>query len=233
MRVMTTGSGTPPGGAEEQPPRAEEASPRREGPAGDRPDSAGGPFRDRGGLATDSTGRSCARPGCPGTARATLRFGYGTRQVVLGPLAVAATPHSYDLCTAHAERTSPPRGWSLADRRGRDASAPDAGGPSPPSGPDQPADRAPAEAAAHGAPAERDFPRPETVAVLAAALNGGSGPTPDDDPGAVRLPELSPARPPGPVLAQRGPVVAPDPVGVTADAPADGPGSGEARARDW
>jgi hypothetical protein len=32
---------------------------------------------------------------------------------VLGPLAMYAEPHTYDLCSAHAERLTAPRGWEV------------------------------------------------------------------------------------------------------------------------
>jgi hypothetical protein len=32
---------------------------------------------------------------------------------VLGPLAVYAEPHCYDLCSEHAERLTAPRGWEV------------------------------------------------------------------------------------------------------------------------
>lgn len=38
---------------------------------------------------------------------------YADQTVVLGPLAVLAEPHTYDLCADHAGRLTPPRGWDL------------------------------------------------------------------------------------------------------------------------
>lgn len=32
---------------------------------------------------------------------------------MLGPLATAAEPHTYDLCAPHSQRLSAPRGWSV------------------------------------------------------------------------------------------------------------------------
>jgi hypothetical protein len=32
---------------------------------------------------------------------------------VVGPLAVSAEPHTYDLCEAHAMRLTAPKGWDL------------------------------------------------------------------------------------------------------------------------
>ena len=38
---------------------------------------------------------------------------YSDSTAVLGPLATFAEPHCYDLCTAHAERLTVPRGWEV------------------------------------------------------------------------------------------------------------------------
>lgn len=57
--------------------------------------------------------RVCSRPGCTGTATATLTYDYAGSTAVLGPLAVYAEPHSYDLCDGHAERLTAPRGWDV------------------------------------------------------------------------------------------------------------------------
>ncbi len=57
---------------------------------------------------------------------ATLTYVYGDQTAVLGPLATFAEPHSYDLCVAHAETLSAPRGWEVV----RLAPDPAAAGPS-------------------------------------------------------------------------------------------------------
>lgn len=57
--------------------------------------------------------RPCSRVACQKTAVATLTFVYDDAMAVLGPLSVSAEPHSYDLCSAHAERTSAPEGWQI------------------------------------------------------------------------------------------------------------------------
>jgi hypothetical protein len=57
--------------------------------------------------------RRCSRAGCSGPALATLTYVYADSTVVLGPLATFAEPHSYDLCAAHAERLTAPRGWEV------------------------------------------------------------------------------------------------------------------------
>lgn len=38
---------------------------------------------------------------------------YADQTAVLGPLALFAEPHAYDLCEAHSERLSAPRGWEV------------------------------------------------------------------------------------------------------------------------
>ena len=57
--------------------------------------------------------RRCSRVGCAQSAVATLTYVYQDQVAVLGPLATYAEPHTYDLCTAHAERMSAPQGWSV------------------------------------------------------------------------------------------------------------------------
>lgn len=44
---------------------------------------------------------------------ATLTYVYADQTAVLGPLATFAEPHAYDLCEAHSERLSAPRGWEV------------------------------------------------------------------------------------------------------------------------
>ncbi len=43
----------------------------------------------------------------------TLTYVYADSTAVLGPLASHAEPHCYDLCSAHAERLTAPRGWEV------------------------------------------------------------------------------------------------------------------------
>lgn len=43
----------------------------------------------------------------------TLTYVYSDQTAVLGPLAIHAEPHAYDLCEQHAERLSAPRGWEV------------------------------------------------------------------------------------------------------------------------
>ena len=57
--------------------------------------------------------RPCSRVACQAPAVATLTFDYSDALAVLGPLAVAKSPHSFDLCQRHAQLTSVPTGWSL------------------------------------------------------------------------------------------------------------------------
>lgn len=44
---------------------------------------------------------------------ATLTFAYADSTAVVGPLATAAEPHSYDLCADHALGLRAPRGWEV------------------------------------------------------------------------------------------------------------------------
>ena len=65
--------------------------------------------------------RRCARPGCGQSADTTLSFDYSSRQVWLDDLAAVDSPANHDLCRRHADRTQPPKGWALRDRRSEPA----------------------------------------------------------------------------------------------------------------
>ena len=69
--------------------------------------------------------RRCCRPGCPQYAVATLTFVYSDSTAVVGPLATAREPHSWDLCVGHAGRITAPRGWELVRHAGPLPSYPD------------------------------------------------------------------------------------------------------------
>jgi hypothetical protein len=69
--------------------------------------------------------RRCSRTACGRPAGHTLTYVYADQTAVLGPLATYAEPHAYDLCDAHAERLSAPRGWDVL----RLAPDPSAAGP--------------------------------------------------------------------------------------------------------
>jgi len=73
-----------------------------------------------------SPARRCSRTACGRPAVATLTYVYADQTAVLGPLATYAEPHAYDLCEAHSERLSAPRGWEVL----RLAADPAAHGPS-------------------------------------------------------------------------------------------------------
>jgi hypothetical protein len=60
-----------------------------------------------------SPARRCSRTACTRAAVATLTYVYSDQTAVLGPLATYAEPHAYDLCEAHSERLSAPRGWEV------------------------------------------------------------------------------------------------------------------------
>lgn len=49
---------------------------------------------------------------------ATLTFVYSDSTAVVGPLATAREPHSWDLCVNHAGRITAPRGWDLVRHAG-------------------------------------------------------------------------------------------------------------------
>jgi hypothetical protein len=57
--------------------------------------------------------RRCSRPACKQTALYTLTYVYRDSTAVLGPLAAYQEPHCYDLCAAHADRLTVPRGWDV------------------------------------------------------------------------------------------------------------------------
>ena len=57
--------------------------------------------------------RRCSRTACGRPAVTTLTYVYADQTAVLGPLATYAEPHAYDLCEAHSERLSAPRGWEV------------------------------------------------------------------------------------------------------------------------
>ena len=61
--------------------------------------------------------RRCARPGCGQPADTTLSYAYDQRQVWLDDLWSDDSPANHDLCRRHADRTQPPKGWELRDRR--------------------------------------------------------------------------------------------------------------------
>jgi len=60
-----------------------------------------------------SSGRRYSRTACGRPAVATLTYVYADSTAVLGPLATYAEPHCYDLCAAHSERLTAPRGWEV------------------------------------------------------------------------------------------------------------------------
>ena len=57
--------------------------------------------------------RRCSRTACGHAAVNTLTYVYSDQTAVLGPLATYAEPHAYDLCVAHSDRLSAPRGWEV------------------------------------------------------------------------------------------------------------------------
>lgn len=62
--------------------------------------------------------RLCSRNSCREPAVATLTYVYATSTAVVGPLAISAEPHAYDLCQLHAHGLTIPRGWELVRHDG-------------------------------------------------------------------------------------------------------------------
>lgn len=58
---------------------------------------------------------SCAR--CGSLAAALMTFSYPDAEVWLEDLADGMKLHGYALCSDHADRMTPPQGWTLTDRR--------------------------------------------------------------------------------------------------------------------
>ncbi len=57
----------------------------------------------------------CARCGSP--ASVLMSFAYQDAQVWLDDIIDTVEPHGYQLCADHADRMTPPQGWTLTDRR--------------------------------------------------------------------------------------------------------------------
>lgn len=81
---------------------------------------------------------------------ATLTFVYSDSTAVVGPLATAREPHSWDLCVGHAGRITAPRGWDLVRHAGPLLSEP--------THPDEDDLVALADAVREGGPVERGGP---------------------------------------------------------------------------
>jgi hypothetical protein len=136
------------------------------------------------------TTRCCSRTACKKPPVYTLTYVYRDSTAVLGPLAVAVDPHSWDLCEMHASRLVVPRGWDVvrlppdpAQERADDLEAlanvvrevgrPDRGaGPRPAAAPSP---RATAEQA-RAAVAPRAAGQPRAAAAPGAAVSEPVGP---------------------------------------------------------
>ncbi len=70
-----------------------------------------------------SPSRRCSRTACARVAVATLTYVYADRAAVVGPLAVHAEPHCYDLCDEHATRLTAPLGWEVVRHQPESAQA--------------------------------------------------------------------------------------------------------------
>lgn len=69
--------------------------------------------------------RRCSRPGCGKPAVATLTYAYAESTAVIGPLAPASEPHSWDLCEEHAAKITAPLGWEMLRVTGIDTAEDD------------------------------------------------------------------------------------------------------------
>lgn len=58
---------------------------------------------------------SCAKCGSPSVA--SMTFSYDDSSVWLSDIVGELEPHGYALCANHADRMTPPQGWTLTDRR--------------------------------------------------------------------------------------------------------------------
>ncbi|HEY8115261.1 MAG TPA: DUF3499 family protein [Actinomycetota bacterium] len=65
--------------------------------------------------------RTCSRIGCSSPAATTALVRYEAREIELRPLVDEPDPHLVDLCSDHGARLSPPRGWTIAGQRHRQA----------------------------------------------------------------------------------------------------------------
>lgn len=60
----------------------------------------------------------CSKPGCTGVGAAVLGYDYSERLATLAdPEVHELSPHLYVLCGECAERLTPPRGWTVEDKR--------------------------------------------------------------------------------------------------------------------
>ena len=125
-----------------------EASTASKGPSHSGAARAAEAWSTRRGVSAIGIGarRRCQRDSCSEPATATLVFSYDEQVARIVGLLDDPQPQTYDLCGTHADRTSPPRGWELADTR-------------------PPVEDAP-----------RRLDDEDTVAVIAAALRGDDSP---------------------------------------------------------
>ncbi|MGH2662244.1 MAG: DUF3499 family protein [Actinomycetota bacterium] len=61
--------------------------------------------------------RECVKPGCGRPAEVSAGVRYAERVAWLGDLVPERDPNLLDLCTEHADRLRPPRGWRVVDDR--------------------------------------------------------------------------------------------------------------------
>jgi uncharacterized protein DUF3499 len=61
--------------------------------------------------------RTCAKMRCGAEPVATVSLAYDEREVVIASLVRERDPNLLDLCREHAERLTPPVGWTVHDER--------------------------------------------------------------------------------------------------------------------
>jgi hypothetical protein len=91
----------------------------------------------------------CSKPRCARPGGVVLAFDYASRRAILqDPASGELSPHLYSICRPCAERLTPPRGWTLEDRRSEPVLFLDEPVPEPPvattvgsAGPSAPKDR--------------------------------------------------------------------------------------------
>jgi Protein of unknown function (DUF3499) len=61
--------------------------------------------------------RTCAKMRCDGEPVSTITLAYSERVVLVGDLIADRDPNLLDLCWEHAQRMTPPVGWTIRDQR--------------------------------------------------------------------------------------------------------------------
>ena len=65
--------------------------------------------------------RTCSRIGCSTPASTTALIRYEVREIELTDLLDEPDPRLVELCSEHADRLTPPLGWTIAGRSARES----------------------------------------------------------------------------------------------------------------